>query len=92
MLEKIRTSSILGLALMSSAKNIQTIQSISELENLWNKPQVAKFLNVSTATVDQWVSRRTGPRFFKVGALVRFKPADVYQYLENCRSGGGIAA
>lgn len=55
------------------------------LEPLWDKRRLASFLGVSVATVDQWVSRGNGgPRHLKVGALVRFRPDDVREFLGAC--------
>jgi excisionase family DNA binding protein len=61
-------------------------------EPLWNKRDVARYLGISPATLSIWVHERRGPRFIKVGPLVRFRPADVYAYLESCPGGGGLAS
>jgi predicted DNA-binding transcriptional regulator AlpA len=58
---------------------------------LWDKRKLARFLGVSVYKVDQWVSKKQGPRHIKVGVLVRFKPADVFAFLDSCPSGGGKA-
>jgi excisionase family DNA binding protein len=63
-----------------------------ETDSLWDKKKLAKFLDVSVSTVDQWITQKRGPRYIKVGVLVRFKPADVHEFVEQCRPDGGVAA
>lgn len=63
--------------------------TITEVEGLWDKRKVARFFGVSVATVDQWVSKKRGPRHRKVGALVRFHPDDIRAYFSSCPAGGG---
>jgi len=61
-------------------------------QTLWDKKQVARYCRVSTYTVDAWVTgRRRGPRFLKVGNLVRFIPSDVFEFLESCARSGNAA-
>ena len=72
---------------MKKRKPIQQISPvIQDPRALWNKRQVARFLDVAVSTVDQWVSGKRsgiGPRFLKVGSLVRFDPEDVHAYVEQ---------
>lgn len=58
-------------------------------EVLWDKRFVAKFLGISTKTLDRWMSKGRGPRGRKVGVQVRFLPVDVHAYLESCTAVGG---
>lgn len=51
-------------------------------ERLLRKSELAAMLQVSLPTVNRWVSRGNGPRHIKVGALVRFRLADVHAYLD----------
>jgi predicted DNA-binding transcriptional regulator AlpA len=59
------------------------------LINLLNEYQVAEMLAVSVATVRRWRWLRTGPRFHKIGALCRYRIADLEEYLRSTRTGGG---
>jgi excisionase family DNA binding protein len=60
---------------------------------LKNKEYVAKFLGVSIGTIDRMVMTRTGPRFVKVGNLVRFRPEDLAIFVEaNSRGGQSVNA
>lgn len=43
--------------------------------------QVAERLQISVRLLEKWRHRRTGPRFVKVGHLVRYPIEDVEQWL-----------
>ena len=49
---------------------------------------VAKQINVSLATLRRWRLERRGPRFVKVGVLVRYRPEDLEQWMETLTVGG----
>jgi hypothetical protein len=49
---------------------------------------VANFFNVSIGTVRLWRYSDSGPRYFKVGALVRYRLADLLSYTDSLRPGG----
>jgi excisionase family DNA binding protein len=53
------------------------------MENLLNKKQVAELLNISVKTLDLWVSKGTGPRYLKIGRMVRFTPAEVENFIQQ---------
>lgn len=53
------------------------------LDALWTEVQVAAFLGISIKTMAPWRNRGRGPRFIKVGHLVRYRPADVRAYVEQ---------
>lgn len=57
-------------------------------DGLWDKKQTARFFGVSPFLVDRWCSRGGGPRYVKVGPLVRFRPSDVFEFLESNIRGG----
>jgi excisionase family DNA binding protein len=50
--------------------------------------QLAERLNVSVATLRRWRLGRRGPRFIKVGSLVRYRPEDVELWLAALPTGG----
>jgi len=64
----------------------------SHLEGLLDEHAVAKFYGVSVATVRRWRWLRTGPRFHKIGASVRYQVADLEAYLRRTPTGGEPAA
>lgn len=57
--------------------------SVSFIDNpLFTIESLAKFLNVSPATIRDWVYKRQIP-FKKLGRLVRFDPLDIQKWLET---------
>jgi len=55
--------------------------------NLLNEYQLAKQLNVSVALVRRWRLLKLGPKFLKVGSLVRYRPEDVEHWLGELPTG-----
>lgn len=47
--------------------------------------ELAAYLKVPLATLDQWASRGGGPAFHKVGKHRRYSPADVRAWLAGQR-------
>lgn len=54
---------------------------------LLNEHQVAKLLQLSVASVRRWRLFRTGPKYLKIGAAVRYRREDVETWLSSCRAG-----
>ena len=50
---------------------------------LLNEQQAAKMLNLNVASVRNWRLRGGGPKFIKVGRLVRYRPADIEDWIEK---------
>jgi excisionase family DNA binding protein len=46
-------------------------------ERLWSTAQLAEYLGVPVKTIHQWRYMQKGPRGFRVGRHIRFRPADV---------------
>jgi predicted DNA-binding transcriptional regulator AlpA len=59
------------------------------LTRLLNERDVATLLGVSLATVRRWRLLGRGPRATKVGTSVRYKPADIEEFLNQCPTIGG---
>jgi len=47
-------------------------------------PATARMLGISEATLRCWRVQGKGPRFFKVGSLVMYKPDDVHAFIDQC--------
>ena len=62
--------------------------NLSELENLLDEHAAAKFYAISVATLRRWRWLHTGPRFYKLGASVRYRLADLEAYLHRTPTGG----
>lgn len=50
---------------------------------LWNEAQAAAFLGVEPKTLTRWRWARKGPKYVKVGALVRYTRADLEAYIAS---------
>ena len=50
--------------------------------------EVAEQIKVSLASLRRWRLLQRGPRFIKVGALVRYRAEDLEQWLETLPAGG----
>jgi hypothetical protein len=58
-------------------------------EDLWDMRRTAAYLGLSVGTLSDWVWRdRPAPRHIKLGRVIRFRPADVYDYIRSCERGG----
>ena len=51
---------------------------------------VAKQISVSLASLRRWRLLNSGPRFVKVGALVRYRPEDLKLWMDSLPAGGAI--
>jgi excisionase family DNA binding protein len=56
--------------------------------NLLTEDDVAKQLNLSLASLRRWRLEKRGPRFIKVGSLVRYRPEDIDAWLASLPTGG----
>jgi excisionase family DNA binding protein len=45
--------------------------------------QAANLLNVTPAALRRWRRERRGPRFAKLGRLVRYKQADIEEFVQE---------
>jgi predicted DNA-binding transcriptional regulator AlpA len=59
-------------------------------QRLMTDVELARFLAISVSTVRRWRLRgaRSGPRWLKIGGLVRYRVEDALTYLEKCSRGG----
>jgi len=58
------------------------------IESLLDERDVARWIRVSVATLRYWRGEGRGPRYRKVGQLVRYAPSDVQEWLNSRPSGG----
>ncbi len=52
---------------------------------LVNETEAARTLNIKVATARRWRWAGKGPRFIKIGAAVRYDPADLVAFIEAGR-------
>lgn len=57
-------------------------------DSLLTETEVAKHLHVSVACLRRWRLERRGPRFLKIGSLVRYRPEDVEDWIDARPAGG----
>ena len=58
------------------------------MQNFLTEREVAKQIRVSLASLRRWRLLKRGPRFVKVGALVRYRVEDLEQWMEALPTGG----
>ncbi len=58
------------------------------LETLLNEHDVARVIGLSVASVRRWRLMKQGPRYLKVGSSVRYRPEDIFAWLETRPTGG----
>jgi len=58
---------------------------------LLTEPEVAERLRVSLACLRRWRLERRGPRFLKVGSLVRYPAEELDRWIESLPVGGTVA-
>ena len=66
--------------------------SDQSLETLLNEKELSHLLRVSIGTLRFWRTLDRGPRYRKVGQLVRYAPSDVHEWLNRRPSGGEAVA
>jgi excisionase family DNA binding protein len=67
--------------------------STTEAENspisaLLTETEVSNVLRVSLATLRKWRVDKRGPRFIKIGSLVRYQLEDLREWLSSLPTGG----
>ena len=62
--------------------------SDQSLETLLDEKELSRLLRVSIGTLRFWRTIERGPRYRKVGQLVRYAPSDVHGWLNRRPSGG----
>lgn len=62
--------------------------STAQVEILLDEKELSQWLRVSIGMLRYWRSEGRGPRYRKVGQLVRYAPSDVKNWLESRPTGG----
>ena len=55
---------------------------MDNVEGYWSPEFLAQTLGIPLRTIYNWRSRGEGPRAFKIGRHVRYRPTDVEDWLE----------
>ena len=62
---------------------------MQQIVKLLNDHALAELCGFGVETVRRWRLRGQGPRFIKIGAMVRYRASDVQAWLESRPCGGG---
>ena len=54
-----------------------------ETSSYLTEAQAARYLNVSLSTMRRWRSAATGPRYFRVGDILRYHVSDLQQFVSS---------
>lgn len=65
--------------------------SDKQLETLLEEKELADRLQVSLGTLRGWRAEGKGPRFHRIGQLIRYAPSDVKAWLLSRQAGGAMA-
>jgi predicted DNA-binding transcriptional regulator AlpA len=60
----------------------------TEIEALLDEKEISRILRVSTGTLRAWRCEGRGPRFVKMGQMVRYSRQDVRAWLAQLPTGG----
>lgn len=52
-------------------------------DQLLDEQDVAELLKMSVHTLRHWRSANRGPKYLKLGKAVRYRPADITDWIEN---------
>ncbi|GFE57411.1 AlpA family transcriptional regulator [Geobacter sp. AOG1] len=52
-------------------------------DRLMDQKEVADMLRISTKTLEYWRWKDIGPKFFKIGRMVRYRMSDVIVYIQG---------
>jgi predicted DNA-binding transcriptional regulator AlpA len=60
------------------------IPATTTLEPMLTGQQAAHLLGCTVNALEQWRQRGVGPRYHKLGALVRYQESDLVEWLRGC--------
>jgi len=58
-------------------------RTVSDRDELLDRPEAAAFLRVNKRTLDRWELLRKGPPRIRMGGLVRYRKSRILQWLEG---------
>jgi len=60
------------------------------IDYLRSDVEVAEYFGVKVATIRKWRILGQGPRYIKIGSLVRYRPEDLLAFLDSCPKRGAM--
>jgi excisionase family DNA binding protein len=73
-------------------QNSELETSKSVVAALLTELEVSHVLRVSLATLRKWRVEKRGPRFIKIGSLVRYQLEDLREWLSSLPTGGMVVS
>jgi len=67
---------------------MSNVVSPSRFEPLWGIEEVSAYLGVAPKTLYMWRSRKYGPPSYRLGNLIRYRPNEVRDWLDNQQAPG----
>ena len=55
-------------------------------DRLWSVDDVSKYLGVPVATLYRWRCTGYGPKSMRIGRYIRYRKADVFEWLDSITS------
>jgi predicted DNA-binding transcriptional regulator AlpA len=85
-----RSGAVPGIGLAKDRRFVRIHPDLNEvnMESFLNEKEVAEKIKVSLGSLRRWRLLQRGPRFVKVGALVRYRVEDLEQWMETLPTGG----
>ncbi|WP_265523009.1 helix-turn-helix transcriptional regulator [Oerskovia flava] len=71
-----------------STTSVSQIDGAATRRRLMTPEELAEYLGVTLHCVYAWSSRGGGPKVVRVGARLRYRPADVEQWLDRVTDSG----
>jgi predicted DNA-binding transcriptional regulator AlpA len=76
-----RLGAIMSASNENDPPNLTIAQPLATAEELIDEPTLATRLGVSRSTLQSWRYGGRGPRFIKLGRMIRYRTADIEAYL-----------
>ena len=80
-----------ALVARGSSRNLELDNGNIAIASLLTETEVSQVLRVSLATLRKWRVDKRGPRYIKIGPLVRYQLEDLRQWLSSLPTGGIVA-
>ena len=73
----------MDIASNNSIEGLFHDKRLGNLSPLLSTKEAGKYLGLSTSTLNKWRCFGTGPRFVKLGRAVRYRKAELDEYLKE---------
>ena len=86
------SGAVRGIGLAKDRRFVRIQPELNEviMQSFLNEKEVSEKIKVSLGSLRRWRLLQRGPRFIKVGALVRYRVEDLEQWMETLPTGGAV--